>query len=253
MLKTNDCLMKRLTIILFTLLASFSLSAQNLQDLVYDMDYDVFRVGVDYRNDCLLNKHFNNDTLFITLFTQLPTDRLRWSVYFTDDTLLFDIGPDNTIEEAIKYDSTQKITTHSFTFKQQHCGFEVNYGYIINFKLFVGIKIPNIKLNNQQLEQVTDKVSYKLIGQDTINRIDYLGMRQGLWASFEENKLAAIDSFYNDRRISSYQYNSNGDIVSIIDEYGNQALFLKREIRKNRKIRKEVSKNPIIKKLIDNN
>jgi hypothetical protein len=116
-------------------------------------------------------------------------------------------------EDTKKIDTTIAISMSS-KYGPSHC---MN---IITYKV-IGLseKPAVIKLNDQRLKDCQSKESFKIQKNDTINRTDWYGLRQGLW--IERSKDGGEKNYYQNgfRQLRS----------EVIDDFGDTLIFYQLE------------------------
>lgn len=218
--KTN---MKTLLIIsIFIAALRFSFSQETTNHL-YDLQYESFSIADGFVKNCSLKKYIFNDTLTIEIFSQFDCHQLMGWVHFEKDTLKLSCSNDFIVKNERSFDpETGNI---AISMELQKPAYSGRCGFIIKFKTSADFLNYPILFNNELIAECEDETQYELLNNDTINRIDKFGMRQGAWMKFHETgNLASLDSFKNDKLVIGYEFNKKGKTIARTSPGGTQSI-----------------------------
>jgi hypothetical protein len=206
--------MKQILIIISLLVFTYKISfAQNTINYIFDLEYESFLIGDDFKKHCLIDKYVLNDTLYVEIFSQFECYKMTGWIHLENDTLKLNASNDYIENEATTYDSTTGEHTTTFTINQPICCGRC--GFLLKFKTSLDFKDKPIQYNYKQIVDCIDETRFDIIGNDTVNEIDNFGMKQGAWMTFHDNgNLATLDTFRNDQIKIGYKFDNTGKTIS---------------------------------------
>ena len=167
---------------------------------------------------CILSIEFRLDTSIIQIVTPSNCMESTGNIKVLRDTLtLYSGTKPEKVDTIIEYnDDTKQIDTTivismSAKYGPSHC---MN---ILTYRVCGLEKNPvRIRFNDQLIEECKSRESFRIQNNDTINRTDWYGLRQGLWIE-ERNKKDYYENGFRQNR------------SEVVDEFGDTLIIYQLE------------------------